>query len=919
MKSELTIIKGQEFKISVKDSIKEDDIFIEQYKQAASMLNTILEKNQEDEDEYEKEYSWQRTEYENNIIAFCGERGDGKSSAMLTFINAIYNRDKDKKDDKGIDIFKEYENIRKSYISKPIVIDPSQFDNVHNILDIILAKMYQRFYEKYKKDTRENDEKRTQELLNSFQKVYRQVAMINNQEKMLDDEFDYEGNIGKLSKLGESTNLKTDFKKLIGQYLAFMRNGNENPGNQLLVAIDDLDLCNTAAYKMAEQIRKYLILPNVVIVMAVKIDQLELAMREQNIKEYKELYKIEHSKNGLNNEIQDMAERYVSKLIPKARRIYMPKVQDLGEIKINYQENGKLLEIDKKTLVQAVLKLIYDKTGMLFKAEETGESYLVPNNLRDIVNWIVQLGEMEDPQKFGELQEENINNIYKKNIEKFYQIFKWDWMNRELNAEWKKELELLENMDVIHTNVNAKKMIISLLAEEAGISPKNYEGPRKTRFGERRVEFFEIINYMETFYKNILDQDMEKGLYGLKTLYTFILNRKLLDGELFKSGGYINGYIWGATFSKIIPFVKDEAVDRSRFVLPTWIEYNTILEFHYNSGIRMNENIEKVPQIVNDNSKEKYIKTWILMGLLVNTSEIIGRMPEVIRMTKALIKVIAGNSKLVGNIENSLENYLVALGDVDCIYEKINFEKLGIKEGDKDYSRIIKSIKECNAKSIACARKIAANPDIATRIKEYCKENNDYKGGTESKQNRSEELVNAFFENIVKFMEELDMGIDISAEDLRYFKFDEDETPIDICKLYSLLIEVAVKYKNKGINQNTSFDKGNKLVEMFLEKLTVESTEYSNKWKNVPSYLNNKTAENVKDKLDNLADNIRMYRGILKRWPENMNVKEMCDYYTQIVQLYLGDEKTIISEELHNKYKEIVSIQKKMKEDLKTK
>ena len=40
--SELIITKGQEFKIVVKDSIKEDDVFIDQYEQAAGMLNTIV-------------------------------------------------------------------------------------------------------------------------------------------------------------------------------------------------------------------------------------------------------------------------------------------------------------------------------------------------------------------------------------------------------------------------------------------------------------------------------------------------------------------------------------------------------------------------------------------------------------------------------------------------------------------------------------------------------------------------------------------------------------------------------------------------------------------------------------------------------------------------------------------------------------
>ena len=71
---------------------------------------------------------------------------------------------------------------------------------------------------------------------------------------MLDDEFDYEGNIGKLSKLGESTDLKEDLQELIKQYLEFVKkcSNRENGKERLIIAIDDLDLCNSNAYKMAE-------------------------------------------------------------------------------------------------------------------------------------------------------------------------------------------------------------------------------------------------------------------------------------------------------------------------------------------------------------------------------------------------------------------------------------------------------------------------------------------------------------------------------------------------------------------------------------------------------------------------------------------------------------------------------------------
>ena len=57
-----------------------------------------------------------------------------------------------------------------------------------------------------------------------------------------------------------------------------------NGKKKLLIAIDDLDLCNANAYKMAEQIRKYLIIPDVVIIMALKIEQLQMCVQEENFK-----------------------------------------------------------------------------------------------------------------------------------------------------------------------------------------------------------------------------------------------------------------------------------------------------------------------------------------------------------------------------------------------------------------------------------------------------------------------------------------------------------------------------------------------------------------------------------------------------------------------------------------------------------
>ena len=86
--AKITITKGNEFMIAVRDEITKDDLFIEQYECAANLLDRIVGASIEVRDK--KEF-WKSQDYENNIIAFCGERGEGKSSVMMTFVNSIYH------------------------------------------------------------------------------------------------------------------------------------------------------------------------------------------------------------------------------------------------------------------------------------------------------------------------------------------------------------------------------------------------------------------------------------------------------------------------------------------------------------------------------------------------------------------------------------------------------------------------------------------------------------------------------------------------------------------------------------------------------------------------------------------------------------------------------------------------------------
>ena len=63
---------------------------------------------------------------------------------------------------------------------------------------------------------------------------------------------------------------------------------------------------------MSEQIRKYLILPNVIIFMAIKIEQLKLGIEEKNRKDFKNVIAGKLNSDNVNCVISDMSQRYLT-------------------------------------------------------------------------------------------------------------------------------------------------------------------------------------------------------------------------------------------------------------------------------------------------------------------------------------------------------------------------------------------------------------------------------------------------------------------------------------------------------------------------------------------------------------------------------------------------------------------------------
>lgn len=905
--AKIQIYKGKEFKVCVEECIEENSLFFEEYKKAAHMLDEIV---RYDKTKADMQNDSQDMEYENNIIAICGERGEGKSSVMMTFVKAAVQYAIDRKSSERV--FAETSHINGKYFAEPVIIDPSLFDDRHSILDVVLAKLYSqvdtRIRDSAFSGTLNNDYK---ELIGCFQTVYKYVSLINNQRKSLDDQIDYEGDIGRLARLGDSTNLKRELIKLIRQYLKFMSNEKKGEDEcKLIIAIDDLDLCSDKVYRMAEEIRKYLIIPNVVIVMALKVEQMEDCIREKYIHDYRGSFEKYNFNNRITDEINIMTEKHVNKLIPKARRIYLPKMMDMYQLTIAYvddwgEEKKEIWSTDEQDDIVAVMReLIYRKTGIILLPKEAGKDILFSNNLRETVNMIVFLLGMNDPDVE--------NDAGYKNVVELEQYFEREWEHNNILMRHREEFYSLKRVGVDGVNDNACSFLEKLFYDtqtRRNPSVENYS----TEMGN---DFTRVVYWLQTIDDCISNVYQKARAYSISVLYTFMLHKLMLkkkDGELTK---LLGGYVWSGMFANIIPGVGQTGIDRTRFTVKTEDAYNKILNCvggDENKFIRFSRGKKgsvSVPGISAGKDKQDHLLAWILMALVANnysyknnsnnnSSSNNKNDNQYTFVTNGTI--VWNNSATHEFMHVSLENYILALFNIDSVCEKVSFRALGV---EKEIQGYLNQIRERNRESIDFMRAVVSNMDIVVSILKYCKDNGDVKSGSEN-ATRSNKLIKKFFENMVKYMEQY--GVAGNVETLTHFVL-TDEKSIDICDLYEKLIDIAET--GHGVHDENERE-GERLMAEFKEKLRITPLpeSWEQKKQKVSMYLlKASTIATVKANLENLAVNIQRYIGENGILPYGFNADALCDFYGKILKKYFQDKNEQLTDELREEYKRMVAI-----------
>lgn len=465
--STITIYQGYEYRCFLSDiyqangngEIDREEFYYPQYMQAAKCIDEITMRKAEYDGSVEQERERQRTRrsqwgreadapaedyrysnersrmgYPNNIIGFCAKRGQGKTSAMLTMVRALTEKEKKKpavrqfwnnahvkngaRLEKRGDASEDESPVIDSKYFALGTIDPTTMEKRDSILEIIVARMLQKVQDVHEEELSSDrrggkaETERYRDLLAEFQDVSQKVRLLKHS-KPIDDYDD----ISKISETDDSRSAKHAFVKLVKDFLRYIE------ADMLIVPVDDADMDPNRVYEVVEDLRKYCIVPGVIIMMAVHLDTLKTCIEQQYVKSYQHLLKTgidtDHMKRY---QCREMAERYVDKLIPDLHQIHLPyindKIRDGADVKLIYRAPAKGKNEPGEDLLaypdvpdgyqDRLARLVYEKTGVILCNRPGYMHRFMPKRYRELTHMLSFFTRLTDIQVSGDFSLKNL-------------------------------------------------------------------------------------------------------------------------------------------------------------------------------------------------------------------------------------------------------------------------------------------------------------------------------------------------------------------------------------------------------------------------------------------------------------------------------------------------------------------------------
>lgn len=491
----------------------------------------------------------------NNIIAFVGERGSGKTTLVNEFRRILYGMNSEKKGNwlqhmnqsAAVDY---YQNMSMNFL----VLDPldaSLLEEKENIIELIWANMYDCFDRRAHQNNNMNNASQIKEIIQGFNEVYKDYRQICRQNQ--DDGVEVSV-LNKLKNMSSSTKIREIFGKLLQDYLDFMLKEKVDR-KYLVVTIDDLDMNLYKGFEILEQIHKYLSYPQIIVLLALDYEQASLLSETHFMKNM--LMGDRTQDTRVLRHARKLSYDYMLKVIPVNNRIYLLDKDVLLKqafIRANDVNENNL------SIKEYFLYKFAEKTGIYYDGRGLKKHFCVPTTVRETVGYNSFLDTLFSIPK--------IENKESEKSEKLLRFNKYDQNYRRVNQDVKERL--------VYQLLNSEQRSRFKMIMERAL--------------ERRAQY--VVNFIPEWLENksVIDGvddanyvygDLLEGLYSYgrkkyedkamvhcilasftvemtREYYSYLYNE---DGEKNVSEGRLKSFIGnsfgGKWFGDIIPVIPD--------------------------------------------------------------------------------------------------------------------------------------------------------------------------------------------------------------------------------------------------------------------------------------------------------------------------------------------------------------------------
>lgn len=390
-----------------------------------------------------------------NLLAILGERGSGKTTAMLSFLNALGEYPAMESGEKFLQFQKEARFITFD------AIDASMLEEKEDLFEIVLAKMLVPLIEGRQRNSGMNYSGREawMEIQKKFNQLFENFRMIKGNRGE-----DAQEPLVALKNLSISSGLKEKFAELVKLYVTYRddsRGEGIRPENTYLVfAVDDLDMNIEHGFEMLGQIHRYLLVPHVIIMVTAKYEQLEILGRKyfanmfEKLDRETEIWKVEY--------LMQMTKEYLEKMLPLHYRLYLPQFTNMT---VDFAENIRVAR-EQAGVKEVILGKISRRLNIFFDGSNARRHYLEPDSMRGLNNYYWFLEGLDKVS--GGLKREGDLNILEKNYNKFLNDFIYRYVVERLNVSERSAIAALLECPVAEWNQYLRNYLDGKMNGEQG-------------------------------------------------------------------------------------------------------------------------------------------------------------------------------------------------------------------------------------------------------------------------------------------------------------------------------------------------------------------------------------------------------------------------------------------------------------------